>query len=227
MTLAYALSHSNNIVSIKTLLKIGAEPLVTLAKKARIKGPFHHYPSLALGSIDGTLAEVAGMFNLFANDGVYVEPHLLISVKNKWGAKMYKSSPERERVLASTIVGQVASVLRLGPERIRSGQGAVKWVDSQVISKTGTTNDCRTCWYVGSTPTITTAVYIGYDDNRPMGKNVYPIRTALPIWRLFNRAIHISQKNFSFDPSLQEIFIDEFTGELSYAGAPGAIKILI
>jgi penicillin-binding protein 1A len=95
------------------------------------------------------------------------------------------------------------------------------------MSKTGTTNDSRTCWYIGSTPTLTTAVYVGFDDNRSMGQNVYPIRTAFPFWLKFNRAVESTEKTFSYDPSLQEYIIDERTGEPSVKGKPGAISILI
>ena len=105
--------------------------------------------------------------------------------------------------------------------------GASNWITSQAMSKTGTTNDSRTCWFIGSTPTLTTAVYVGFDDNRSMGKNVYPIRTAFPIWLAFNRIINSPIKTFSYDPSLQIKVIDEHTGDLSILGKPGAIAILV
>jgi penicillin-binding protein 1A len=227
ITLAYALSHSNNIVSIKTFLRVGAQPIIDLAKKCRLQGAFHAYPSLALGCVDATLCEAVGMFNVFANDGVYVEPHALSWVKNRWGARIYKTNPESERVMASRIVGQVASVLCLGPERMKFLYGINNWIKPYAMSKTGTTNDSRTCWFVGSTPTLTTAIYVGFDDNRSMGKNVFPIKTALPIWVAFNRAIDQTEAAFSYDPSLREIVINEYTGESSFRGQSGAISILV
>ena len=227
VTLAYALSRSSNIVSIKTLLKVGPHAVIDLAKKCRIKADFHAYPSLALGCVDATLCDGAGMFNVFANDGVYVEPHALSWIKDRWGARMYKTTVDQERVIESRIVGQVKAVLCLGPERVKTIYGVNKWIKSQAMSKTGTTNDSRTCWFIGSTPTDTTAVYVGFDDNRPMGKNVYPIRTAFPIWLAFNRAIDQAEKTFSYDPSLQEKIIDERTGLPSILGKSGAISILV
>jgi|SRR5579863_253848 penicillin-binding protein 1A len=227
VTLAYALSRSSNIVSIKTLLKIGPHAVIDLAKKCRIKTDFHAYPSLALGCVDATLCDGAGMFNVFANDGVYVEPHALSWIKDRWGARIYKTVVDQERVIESRIVGQVKAVLCLGPERVKTIYGVNKWIKSEAMSKTGTTNDSRTCWFIGSTPTDTTAVYVGFDDNRPMGKNVYPIRTAFPIWLAFNRAIDQAEKTFSYDPSLQEKIIDEHTGLPSTLGKPGAISILV
>jgi penicillin-binding protein 1A len=221
ITLAYALSHSNNIVSIKTLLKVGAQAVINLAKKCRIKTNFHTYPSLALGCVDTTLIETAGMFNVFAHDGMYVEPHLLSWVKDRWGTRIYKAAVESEQVIDSRIVGQVKAVLCLGPERVKKMYAPSNWVQSEVMSKTGTTNDSRTCWYAGSTPSYTTAIWVGFDDNRSMGHNVYPIRLA------FNRAIEQPEKTFSYDPTLIKKFIDERTGLPAKSGGKGAITILM
>lgn len=227
ITLAYALSHSNNIVAIKTFLRVGPHPVINLAKKCRITSNFHTYPSLALGCVDTTLCEGAGMFNVFANDGIYVEPHVVSWIKDRWGTRIYKATVDNERVIDSRIVGQIKAVLTLGLQRVKNMYSAYNWIKSEAMSKTGTTNDSRTCWFIGSTPTLTTAVYVGFDDNRPMGNNVYPIRTAFPIWLAFNRVIESPEKTFSYDPSLQKKIINERTGLPSELGKPGAISILM
>ena len=89
MTLAYALSHSNNIVAIKTLLKTGIEPVIERAKQCHLEGPLMPYPSLALGCVDVTLKEVAGAFNVFAHSGIYVEPYCIDWIKDRWGKKIW------------------------------------------------------------------------------------------------------------------------------------------
>ena len=91
MTLAYALSHSNNMVAIKTLLKIGPPAVVALATACGIRGPLYPYPSLALGCVDVTLKEAVAAFNVFAHNGIYVEPHIIRSVKDQWGKKIFKA----------------------------------------------------------------------------------------------------------------------------------------
>ncbi len=225
ITRAYALSHSNNIIAIKTLLDTGIDEVIELAEKCRLSGPFNPYPSLALGCIDATLKESAGMFNIFANDGVYVEPHAIVWVKDRWGKKLYKVTPEKERILSSVVNSKVAKALGLSIERVHTWFDDDQWIDMEAISKTGTTNDSRTCWYVGSSPQITTAIYIGCDDNRPLGKNIYPLKTAFPIWLGFNRAISSSVKKFSYDPTLVPSIIHERTGKPVYAEHPEAVEI--
>ncbi len=227
ITLAYALSRSNNIVSIKTFAQVGAEPIIALAKKARLLGPFHQYASLSLGCIDTTLHEAVGMFNIFANHGTYVEPHTIVWIKDPWGSKIYKHRSVSEQILPSYISGQVLKVLGLGLDRVRALMPQ-KWIDCQAASKTGTTNDHRTCWFVGSTPELTTGVYIGCDDNRSMGKSVYPLHTAFPVWIGLHRELISNKKHFSFDPSLREIFIDEKSGKrVADARRKGAISIFV
>jgi penicillin-binding protein 1A len=215
-TLAQALSRSNNIVTIKTFLDVGAAPVIALAKKCKLPGPFHPYPSLALGCVDATLKDVVAMFNVFAHDGNYVKPFFIEWIKDKWGKKIYKHKVIPERVMGSIVVGKVAKTLRIGIERVKKlfWYSEEQWIPSEIISKTGTTNDSRTCWFAGSTPQFTTAIYIGCDDNRAMGRNVYPLRTAFPIWLTTHKTLPLEQTQFVFDPSLQEVAINPHTGEI-------------
>ena len=227
MTLAWALSTSNNIIAVKTLLDVGIDNVLELAKKFKLECELHPYPSVALGCVDITLKEAVGMFNVFANNGTYVEPHFIKWVKSDLGNKVYKCDMCVQQVINSRVSGQVSKVLQLGLKRIRK-YIPQKWVNCEAISKTGTTDDSRVCWFVGSTPEITTGVYIGRDDNKPMGKNVYPLRTAFPVWIGLNREIDFTHKRFSYDPSLKEICINSKTGEPTLNGTdPDAISILV
>lgn len=226
MTLAAALSYSNNIVAIKTFLRVGPDPIIALAQKCHILGPFYPYPSLALGCVDVTLKEAVGMFNIFANSGVYVEPHVLKWVKDQWGKKIWKASPKQEKVLNSRMSSQVGKVLTMGLERAHK-KFLGNWIDSEALGKTGTTNDSRTCWFAGSTPHLTTVVYVGCDDNRSMGEDIYPVRTAFPIWLSYHRMMPTIKKKFSFDPSLQEVTVDRRTGKSTYPGSGNAISLLL
>jgi penicillin-binding protein 1A len=212
MTLARALARSNNIIPVKTLLAVGFDPVITLAKKFRISDTLQPYPSLALGCVDGTLKEVVGMFNVFAHNGVYSEPYFIKWVKDEWGTKIINYKPQKETIISSRICGQVAKVLSVGMNRARNRYKNSGWIECDAIGKTGTTNDSRTCWFVGATPDFTTASYIGYDNNSSLGNNVYPISTVFPIWKNLHKVLPITKKQFSFDPTLKEIVINGLTG---------------
>lgn len=223
ITRAYALSHSNNIVAIKTILQAGIGNVIDLAKRAHLPGPFYPYPSLALGCTDATLKQASAMINIFANDGMYVEPYCISWIKDRRGQKIYKYEPIKERVVDSITTGKVAKVMMLGLNRFKKWF-ADRWFTGQAISKTGTTNDSRNCWYIGSTPTLTTGVYVGCDDNSPLGANIYPVRTAFPIWLGLTRSVATNQ-SFTFNPALTTKIIDEKTGEPSVKDSPDAIEI--
>lgn len=228
ITLAFALSRSNNTVTVKTLLHTGIERVVELAERCHIKGPFNPYPSLALGCVDATLKEVTGMFNIFANHGTYVEPHLVSWVKDRFGKRIWRAEITSERVIHPRISDQVAKVLAIGMERIRKTWYNGNWLSCEAISKTGTTNDSRTCWWAGSSPDLTTAIYVGRDDNKSLGEGVYPIPTAFPIWKELYEAIPHPQTRFIYDPHLKELIIDEKTGcVLSDQNQEGAVSILV
>jgi membrane carboxypeptidase/penicillin-binding protein len=222
MTRAWALARSNNIVAIKTLLAGGADKVADLAQKAGFRHKLHTYPSLALGCIDGTLEEIVGMFNIFANNGVFVSPHALVWIKNNAGEKIWHHLPVERVVVSGVIAAQIGIVLQY------SFLSVYKQIhQAQVRFKTGTTNDSCTCWGVGSTPEYTTGVYIGCDDNRPMGENVYPIRTTLPIWQKFHATVPAKQLRFYVPSELKRITINKRTGQVVNSSDPDGMEIFV
>lgn len=213
-TLARALSYSNNMIAIKTLLKIGVDKPINLAKRCHINAIMHPYPSLALGSLDVTLIETVAAFNIFANNGVYVEPHYIRWVKDKLGVKILKSHALQERVIDCAISSQILKVLTVGINRLKSSIGQ-NWFGGDAAGKTGTTNDSRTCWFCGSTPDLTTGIYIGDDANKSLGQKIYGSKTSFPIWFNLHKEIKLPAKKFYYDPCLQEVFVNWKTGALS------------
>lgn len=213
MTRAYALSHSNNIVTIKTLLKTGIEHVIDVAKRCHISKPMPAYPSLALGCVDVTPLDVAGSFNVLANHGMYVKPYIISWVKDIHGQKIYKHKVVAHQAMSSKIASQIARVLSFGIQRLENLITDTKF-DIQAFGKTGTNNDCRTCWFCGATPDLTTAIYIGSDSNESLGKYVFASRTAFPIWFNMHRKIAKNRTNFYYDPELKDVFVNWIDGTI-------------
>ncbi len=210
-TLAKALSSSNNIIAIKTLLRAGIQAVINMIARVHIHTDVKPYPSLALGCLDTNVYQAVGAFNIFANHGVYVEPHYIRWVKDALGVKIYKTDVVKERVMDSTVSGQVLRVLTLGIFRLKKTIGQ-QWFGGDAAGKTGTTNDSRTSWFCGSTPDITTAIYIGSDDNQSLGNKVYGSKTAFPIWFYTMKQVVRDEKHFNYHPQLQEVLVDPYTG---------------
>lgn len=212
MTRAYALSHSNNIVAIKTLLEIGVDAVIDMARRCHISAIIKPYPSIALGCVDTSVLEVIGAFNVVVNHGKYAQPYFISWVKNELGQKIYKSKTCQEQVMDPAIAGSIAKVLTFALER-RKNLTSVPWFSGQALGKTGTNNDFRTCWFCGATPELTTAIYIGCDSNESLGKNMFGSRTAFPIWFQFHEKIAKPGSNFYYDPKLHERTINWRTGK--------------
>lgn len=211
LTLAKALSMSNNIIAIKTLLHVGVDNAIAMARRVQITTDIKPYPSIALGCLDVTLDQAVGAFNVFANNGIYVKPHYIRWVKDKLGVKIYKEQAVQLQAIDSKISGQVLKVLGLGMHRLKNSIGQ-RWFGGDAAGKTGTTNDSRTSWFCGSTPELTTGIYIGRDDNRSLGQKIYGARTAFPIWFALSKQVTDKAEHFYYDPALRSAKVDPFTG---------------
>lgn len=226
ITLAHALYRSNNIVTIKLFLKLNAQSIISLARKCGLTGKMNPYPSLALGCVDDTVQSAVSIINIFAHAGIYSKPYFIKSVKDEFDKKIWEYKPFKQRIFSWSTSSKVGKVLTLTTNRLKNHTGLnSSWIDCETLGKTGTTNDSRTCWFTGATPEFTTCVYIGRDDNQPLGKDVYPVKTAFPIWFDFNKTLICNKKSFNFDPKLKEICINQITGELALPGQPNSITI--
>lgn len=225
MTLARALVTSNNIIAIKVLLGLGTTLMVEKARQAGITAPMNPVPSLALGCIDGTLMEAAGMFNIFAHQGHYVEPYLVSWIKDGTGKKIWNNTSVTRSVFSWATTSKVVHLLEQAVTRWKSYPGMPP-LSSPAMGKTGTANDIRSCWFLGSTPAYTTAVYLGADDNRPLSGSL-SIRTAFPLWLAYNQAIAQPGTAFAYDPQLTPICIHSITGEQVSSCTNETLTILV
>lgn len=212
MTLAHALAASKNTVTLKMLLRVGIPEAAEYIKRFLPTETVEPYPSLALGCIDSTLINATAMFNVFPDKGVYVEPYLIEWVKDRQGKKIWKHRPLAQTVIRSKTSSKVVQALSNNFEHLKKTHPDLFDGLGAVCGKTGTTNQSRTCWFVGATPTLTTGVYIGRDNNQSLGSGVYPNSTVLPLWLDFNRHTAPIDQTFEYDSSLEIVSIDSITG---------------
>ncbi|MBD3231840.1 PBP1A family penicillin-binding protein [Candidatus Dependentiae bacterium] len=213
MTLVRALTLSNNIVTIKLFLQLGATTVIEWARKFGLKNEILPYPSLALGTAEATVFEMVAAFNIFANYGKYIKPYFIEWIKNEWNNKIWeKEEIETWEVLDIKTNSKMINALSHRIKRAKILLNQKTWLQTEAIGKTGATNDASSTWFVGSTPELTTCIYVGRDDNKPLGQNVYANKITFPIWLDFNKSIKFEKKYFYIDPTLKEITIDWFTG---------------
>lgn len=226
ITLARALSSSNNIVSIKTLLQAGIEDTITLAKKLRLPGPLPACPALALGCTECTPLQAAAMMNTFVNKGTYQQPYLLEWIKDRWGKKIWKHTPFSEKAMSWETSSQMVKALQIVNTHLKQRMPSL-WIKGESMGKTGTTNNKRSCWFAGATPSLTTVVYLGCDNNQSMNPFVYSVRNAVPLWLDVNRPFATKNDRFYHSPHLHEVTIHPKTGCAVPANTPRGLSILM
>jgi penicillin-binding protein 1B len=223
VTLRRALAMSMNVATVKVAEMIGYERVAELwSKKLGIGAPIHPYPALALGSFEATPFEMAAAYNVLANGGLRVEPVTLLQVADDGGRVIEQHRPAvPERVVreesAFLVVDMLRSVLNEGTAASARGLGFA----AEAAGKTGTTNDYRDAWFAGFTPDLLCVVWVGFDDNTPVGLS--GTRAALPVWVDFMKAALGGRRPTPFPPPPEGIVlvdVDRDTGLLARPGCP-------
>jgi penicillin-binding protein 1A len=185
MTLRFALKKSVNIPAIKLLRKVGVSVVASYAKRMGIESRIENVLSVALGSSVVTLQELTASYSAFANQGIHVDPLLVLRVEDRNGEVLEINTPHQEEVLspetAAIMTSMLESVLESG-----TGQSA-RWRGFRVPGggKTGTTDEYTDGWFIGFTPEIVAGVWVGFDTYEPIGDKMEGARVALPIWARF------------------------------------------
>jgi penicillin-binding protein 1B len=223
VTLRTALARSLNVATVKVAEMVGYDRVAELwSKKLGIGAPIQPYPAIALGSFEATPFELASAYNVIANGGLRVEPVTILRVADLKNAVLEQhQSPPPERVLheesAYLVTDMLKSVLREGTAAGAAGMGFT----AEAAGKTGTTNDYRDAWFAGFTPDLLCVVWVGFDDNTPVGLS--GTRAALPIWVDFMKAALAGRPPTHFPPPPEGIVfveIDRDTGLLARSGCP-------
>jgi penicillin-binding protein 1A len=212
-----ALAHSINTVAIKLLEQVGVPATKEMAARVGITAPIPDDVglSLALGTFAIHPLELANAYATFAAAGVRAPPRLVVKVGGQpvvpAAAPAVAVTPE----VAYIVVSMMRSVIQEG-----TAAAAAPRLRRPAAGKTGTSNAMRDAWFVGFTPDLLAAVWVGFDDQRKLGAGEAGARTALPIWidfmtrALAGKPVH----DFAQPPGVVVQRIDKATGLLP---APG------
>jgi penicillin-binding protein 1A len=166
MTLADALAHSVNTITVNLGQEVGITKVVAAAKRLGITSPLEANASLALGTSEVTPLELTGAYAAFANGGYRVYPYFVTEVDDNGGRVLYRrQQPTPQRVIASSVNRDMLAML-WGVVTFGTGNGA-SLKPREAAGKTGTTQDSNDAWFVGFTTDYVAAVWVGNDDNKP------------------------------------------------------------
>lgn len=161
LTLKEALKQSKNSVSVFLIKELGSvESIRNLAANMGIpKEKIPNAPSICLGVPELSVMDMAGAYTTFANNGMYQKPVYIKRIEDRNGRVIYDGRSEKRQVFAPGNNYVMVDMLKNAASFIANKYGFA----SEVAGKTGTTNDYRDGWFVGMTPDLVTATWVGGD----------------------------------------------------------------
>ena len=183
MSLVQSLIQSRNIPAVKLGKAVSLEKVIKICRILGIESPMQPVISLPLGSIGVTPLEMASAFATFANNGWQSETTAILQVTDSKGNILLDNTPEPKQVLDPWATASLTTMMKgvLEP----GGTGSKANIGRPAAGKTGTTSSERDVWFVGFVPQLSTAVWIGNDDYKSMGRGITGGDFAAPVWRSF------------------------------------------
>ncbi len=251
--LRVALVKSRNLATIDLLNRLGvAEARQFLPRFGFAPESLPHGLSLALGTGSASPLQMAAAYAVFANGGFRVTPYLIQRIEDSEGWTIFEASPPRacsdcwyrygaapattqplagtpaaaaERVLDPRLAFQMTSLLRDVIER-GTAQRAKALRRSDVVGKTGTTNDVRDSWFCGFQKEVVAVSWMGFDGFTPLGRGEYGGRAALAVWLDF-MAEALKDKPEALlgpPPGLVKVRFDKDSGAETQSDGPNTVE---
>jgi penicillin-binding protein 1A len=183
VTVREALVHSKNVPTVRLAEEVGLADVVRVAQRAGIHSPIDPTPSMPLGTVAVSPLELATAYGAFAGLGSAAPPRLVLRVRDEEGAELWAADPPRvERLLDPGVAYLVTNVLEDAVVRGTGAAVGASGLEVPAAGKTGTTNDSTDAWFVGYTPDVVAAVWMGFDERRPIMGAATGGRLAAPAW---------------------------------------------
>ncbi len=181
ISLRDATANSVNTVYAQLVTDIGPETMDEMAKKMGVTSPLSGFPADVLGASDVTVLDQSNGFATLANGGVHHEPTAIQRVEFPNGDVDEPEDPEGTRVICDGVAYTVADVMK---GALEYGTAAGYGIGCPASGKTGTTEEQSDAWFVGYTPHVSTAVWVG-NPNERVPLPGYGADLAAPIWQQY------------------------------------------
>jgi penicillin-binding protein 1B len=221
VTVREALTRSLNIPTVDLAMKVGMQAVGDTAAKFGFGENLPRVPSLALGAGEVSPLTMARAYGAIANGGLLIDLTPIEAVyRGTNREQLYVRPYEEVRIASEPAVYVLTDILRTAVDRGTATVVRRMGYTGSVAGKTGTTNDGRDAWFSGFTPRVLTVVWVGFDDNHPVG--LTGAQAAAPIWTNFMKCIKPMEPELDFiAPSgVVSRQIDKTTGLLSTPDCP-------
>jgi len=223
-TLKEAVMVSDNVVAVRLNNQLGPEAVAAHAEKfgfSKIKPVL----SLPLGSNEVRPIDMAAAYAVFANNGVYTEPVYILRVEDKEGKILEENKSKQKPVIDAANAYIITDMLKGVLEPGGTGAHLKNVVGRPAAGKTGTTDQRNDAWFVGYTPQLCSAVWVGYDQGKSAG--LTGGAAAGPIWAAYMKeaSAGIPGIDFSRPENVQVFNICADSGLLACESCPRTISM--
>jgi penicillin-binding protein 1A len=187
LTLRKALGQSINSVSARLIKEFKPSQVIEYAHRLGIKSELPNQPSLCLGVGEVSLFELLSGYAVFANEGKYTEPLVVMRIEN---------FPNQTEVLSKETAYKMVHLMRgaTSPGGTATGLSRFGVLDgNEVAAKTGTTSNYSDGWFMGMTQDLIGGVWVGGDDRAIHFRNIelgQGARVAMPAWGMFMQKVY-------------------------------------
>jgi len=221
-----ALALSRNLCTIRVAQQIGVDAVITRAKELGLSPTFPRFLGISLGAVEVTPLNLAEAYTAFADKGMRAKGRFILSVTDAEGKLLYSAEPEKSRAITPQNAYLMDYMLK---QVIQAGTGTrAKVLNRPLAGKTGTSNEERDAWFLGFTPHLVTATYVGFDQSRPMGRGETGSSAALPIFVNYGKKILEAYPPDDFpapETGIEMAFVDRNTGRLASKNSDNAILV--
>lgn len=231
-----ALALSLNIVSAKIYDMAGGEKIADFASRMTgiQKERFQVDPTLSLGTSEVTPLEMASGFGAFANGGILIPPHAIKKIEDRHGRELFNAGTIKpvkatDEKTAFIMTSMMKEVIESGTASYAIKRGA--GFRLPCAGKTGTNTGFRDAWFIGYTPDIVAAVWIGCDSPEySLGSGQSGSVSAAPVWGKFMAEVYKTREKVSFPgkpAGVVEKYVCYVTGGIPDKGCPSRKEFFI
>lgn len=199
VTVRQALDWSLNIPSVHVMQLYGISKSITAAKNLgidTISQDGNYGLTLAIGSAEVPLEQMAHAYTAFANQGKLYDLQMIENIEDKFNNKIYTVNPSGKQVISKEGAYLLSNILSDNTTRSKIFGSSLTVNGHTVAAKTGTTNDNRDAWAIGYNPQYVVGVWVGNNDNTVMKSGGSDM--AGPIWKKTFTKLLAGSKNVEF-----------------------------
>ena len=195
VTLKWGLQQSNNWISAYLMSKLSPQAFVDLLRQYGINNPeIHPSMALCLGPCEITVGEMASAYTAFVNHGIRASHMFVTRIEDGDGNIIAQFTPRMNEVISEESAHKMLYMLKAVVDGGTAGRLRFKYnLKGDLAGKTGTTNNNSDAWFMGLTPTLVNACWVGGDDrdihfeSMSMGQGA---TMALPIFALYMQKLY-------------------------------------